>query len=181
MAQTSANHVFFLAWVYWFGYLLPTFYNEKCREFCMSGGSGSRHNWFCNYWLSCLLCLTSSTFCPDRIFRSLDISAKVNPEPGFRHFVSNFRTLRTRFSLFKPNFWPVYGGLCINIETTLNWAGAQNPTKSKDLDQHVHPHSLISLPFYWSVSSWLQIERSVKTQLSVSGCAEISLRGSLAF
>ena len=181
MAQTSANHVFFLAWVYWFGYLLPTFYNEKCREFCMSGGSGSRHNWFCNYWLSCLLCLTSSTFCPNRILRSLDISAKVNPEPGFRHFVSNFRTLRTRFSLFKPNFWSVYGGLCINIETTLNWAGAQNPTKSKDLDQHVHPHSLISLPFYWSVSSWLQIERSVKTQLSVSGCAEISLRGSLAF
>ena len=39
--------------LYWFGYFLPTFYNEKCREFRMSGGSGSRHNWFCNYWPSC--------------------------------------------------------------------------------------------------------------------------------
>ena len=59
----SLGRRFLLAWVwrnssqlkplYWFWYLLPTFYNETCREFRISGGSDSRHNWFCNCWHNC--------------------------------------------------------------------------------------------------------------------------------
>ena len=84
------------------------------------------------YGLAVVRCLTSMTFRQKRIFRTQDISAKVNPDPAFRHFMSNFRTLRIRFGLFEPilgNFLPVYGGL---YETIVNWAGAQNPTKCED-------------------------------------------------
>ena len=42
-------------------------------------------------------------------------------------------------------------GLYINIETIIYRAGAQNPTISKDLDEPIHPCSLISLSFHWSV------------------------------
>ena len=64
---------------------------------------------------------------------------------------------------------PVYGRLYINIETIINWSGAQNPTKSEDVDKPVHPCSLISLSFHWSVASvhGYQIERSEGSDQSV--------------
>ena len=66
----------------------------------MSGGSGSRNICFYNHWPSSLALLIAK-------IRAI---IKDMSDPGhfgqsqFRHFVSNFRTLKTRFSLFEPNF-----------------------------------------------------------------------------
>ena len=104
-----------------------------------------------------MLCLTSRTFCQKphikRIFRTQDKLNDIS-DPG--HFGQSSRTQFLEISCpmsghFGPAsvcsnqilgyFWPIYGG--IDIETIINWAGAQNPTKSEDLDQPVHPCSLI--------------------------------------
>ena len=107
------NQASALIWI-----LTSDFYKETYKEFRLSGGSGSRHNWFCNFWPSCQALLIAK-------IRAIikDIS-----DPGhfgqsqFRHFVSNFRTRLTWFSLFEPNFRRFLASLWkhiyINTEST---------------------------------------------------------------
>ena len=77
----------------------------------MSGGSGSRSAIF--YFVTICRALFNGHFANIRTIIK-DISdpgyfgpwtfQPVNPDPVFRHFVSNISTLRTRFNLFEPNF-----------------------------------------------------------------------------
>ena len=107
--------------LYWFGYLLPIFLLRKIPR--ISGGSGSRHIWFCNYWPSCRALLITK-------IRAIikDISDRGHfGQSQFRHFVSSL----VCSNQILGNFWPTCGGLYINIETIINLAGVQNSTKVK--------------------------------------------------
>ena len=79
----------------------------------------------------------------------MDISTKVNPGVQFQDTSDPILIICSNQML--GNYWPVDGGLYINIETITNWAVVQNPAKSEDLDQPVHPCINKSLTFYWSV------------------------------
>ena len=126
----------------------------------MSGGWGSRHIWFCNYWPSVVLCVTSRTFHRNPHHNKeyfgpwtfwpkstrtqvLDISCPISGRFGPALVHSN---------QILGNFWSVYGGLYINIKTMINWAVVQNPTKSEGLDQPLHPCSLIRVVFFIGAS-----------------------------
>ena len=115
---------------------------------------------FVTIGLVVVLCLTSRTFCPNPhhtkgyfgpwTFRQkstqtqfLDISCSIS---------GHFRPALVCSNQILGNFWSVYGGLHINIETIVNWAGAQNPTNNKDLDQPVHPRSLIRVFLFTGAS-----------------------------
>ena len=75
----------------------------------------------------------------------LDISCPIS---------GHFGSALVFFNQFLGNFYPVCGCLNINIETIINWIGAQNPTKSVDLDvdQILHPCSLIRVFLFTGAS-----------------------------
>ena len=66
------------------------------------------------------------------------------------------------------NFRPVYGGLYINIETIIYWAGADNPTKSEDFDQTVHPCGLIRIVLFTGAPLGFMPTRSVCVVVQLS-------------
>ena len=68
------------------------------------------------------------------------------------------------------NFWPVYVGLYINIENIINCA------ESEDLDQPVHPCSLIRV-FRFTVMSlgFMATNRALSEHLDQSVCVVVQL------
>ena len=171
--------------MYWFGYLISSFYNKNAETSVCLGDQVAAIFDFVTIGLVVVLCWRIRTFCPNPhqtkgyfgpwTFRPktartqfLDISCPISGNSGPALVCSNH---------ILGNFWPVSEGLHNNIETIVNWAGAQNPTKSKDLDEPVHPRSLIRVFLFTGASLGFMATNWALSE----GYAEISLRDSSAF